>query len=219
MILTSGMKSTIEDIKAFAMECFSKGTGSHDWDHAQRVYNLCMHIGEVEGADMEVLKIAAYLHDVGRPYQDESKGTVCHGEKGAEMARALLEEYPVSDAQKANIIHAIKSHRFRGASKPETLEAKILFDADKLDAIGAIGIARTFQFAGEVGAKLHNPSVEPEDTEPYTEEDTGYREFKLKLSKIKDRMLTAEGRRMATDRHAFMEMFFERFLQEYKGHK
>jgi uncharacterized protein len=219
LILTSGMKSNIEDIKAFAMECFSKARGSHDWDHTQRVYNLCMHMGEVEGADMEVLRIAAYLHDVGRPYQDESKGAVCHGEKGAEMARALLEDYPLSDAQKANIIHAIKSHRFRGTSKPETLEGKILFDADKLDAIGAIGIARTFQFAGEVGAKLHNPSVEPEDTEPYTEEDTGYREFKLKLSRIKDRMLTAAGRRMASERHAFMEMFFDRFLQEYKGHK
>lgn len=201
------------------MKCFSKATGSHDWDHTQRVYNLCMHIGEVEGADMEVLKIAAYLHDVGRFYQDESKGTICHGEKGAQMARALLEEYPVSDAQKANIIHSIKSHRFRGKCRPETLEAKILFDADKLDATGAIGIARTFQFAGEVGAKLHNPSIDPEDTEPYTEEDTGYREFKLKLSKIKDRMLTAEGRRMARERHGFMEMFFERFLQEYRGYK
>jgi len=201
------------------MKCFSKATGSHDWDHTQRVYNLCMHIGEVEGADMEVLKIAAYLHDVGRPYQDESKGTICHGEKGADMARALLEEYPVSDAQKANIIHSIKSHRFRGKCQPETLEAKILFDADKLDATGAIGIARTFQFAGELGAKLHNPSIKPEDTEPYTEEDTGYREFKLKLSKIKDRMLTSEGRRMARERHGFMEMFFERFLQEYRGYK
>jgi uncharacterized protein len=213
------MRSTIQDIKAFAMKCLSNAHGSHDWDHTQRVYNLCLHIGHVEGADTEALKIAAYLHDVGRPYQDESKGTICHGEKGAEMAGALLEEYPVSDAQKANIIHCIRSHRFRGACRPETLEAKVLFDADKLDAIGSIGIARTFQFAGEVGAKLHNPYINPEDTEPYTKEDTGYREFKLKLSKIKDRMLTAEGRRMANERHAFMEMFFERFLQEHEGHK
>jgi uncharacterized protein len=74
-------------------------------------------------------------------------------------------------------------------------------------------------FAGEVGAKLHNPYINPEDTRPYTAEDTGYREFKLKLSKIKDRMLTAEGRRMAKERHAFMETFFERFLQEHEGHK
>ena len=213
------MSSTIEDIKAFAVKCFSNAHASHDWDHTRRVYNLCMHIGHVEGADMEVLKIAAYLHDVGRPYQDESKGAISHDEKGAEMARALLEKYPISNEQKANIIHCIRSHRFRGNCQPETLEAKVLFDADKLDAIGAIGIGRTFLFAGEVGAKLHNPSINPEDTEPYTEEDTGYREFKLKLSKIKDRMLTAEGRRMARERHAFMELFFERFLQEHEGYK
>jgi uncharacterized protein len=213
------MESPIEDIKAFARNCFSNAQVSHDWDHTMRVYNLCMHIGKVEGADMEVLKIAAYLHDVGRAYQDESRGAICHEEKGTEMARALLGKYPISNEQKANIIHCIRAHRFRGDCQPETLEAKVLFDADKLDAIGAIGIGRTFQFAGEVGAKLHNPCINPEDTEPYTEEDTGYREFKLKLSKIKDRMLTAEGRRMARERHAFMEMFFERFLQEHEGHK
>lgn len=213
------MRSTIEDIKALAMKCFSNAPDSHAWDHTQRVYNLCMHIGQVEGANMEVLKIAAYLHDVGRPFQDESKGTICHAEKGAEMARALLEKYPIANEKKANIVHCIRSHRFRGNFQPETLEAKVLFDADKLDAIGAIGIGRAFQFAGEVGAKLHNPSINPEDTEPYTEEDTGYREFKVKLSKIKGRMLTAEGHRMARQRHAFMEKFFERFLQEHEGYK
>jgi uncharacterized protein len=176
-----------------------------------------MHIGQAEGADMEVLKIATYLHDVGRAYQDESKGALCHAEKGAEMANELLEKYPISPEQKANVLHCIRSHRFRGNCPPQTLEAKILFDADKLDSIGAIGIARAFQFAGEVGAKFHNPNASPEKTRPYTEEDTGYREFKLKLSKIRDRMLTAEGRRMAEERHAFMEVYFERFFQEYQG--
>ena len=213
------MSSPLEHIKAFAMKCFAHSRGSHDWEHTHRVYNLCMRIGKVERAEMEVLKFSAYLHDVGRPHQDESKGTICHAEKGAEMAMTLLEEYPIPPEQKANIIHSIRSHRFRGKWKPKTLEAKILFDADKLDAIGAIGIGRAFQFAGEMGAKLHNPHVSPEHTEAYTEEDTGYREFKLTLSKIKDRMLTEEGRRMARERHAFMETFFERFLQEYKGYK
>lgn len=213
------MKFNIDDIKAFSEKCFSNSRGSHDWEHTRRVYNLCMHIGQVEGADMEVLKIAAYLHDVGRSYQDESKGTVCHAEKGAEMASTLLDRDPITPEQKANILHCIRSHRFRGNCRPETLEAKILFDADKLDSIGAIGIARAFQFAGEVGAKFHNPNVSPEETKAYTEEDTGYREFKLKLSKIKDRMLTAEGRRIARERHAFMETYFDRFFQEYEGEK
>lgn len=213
------MISTIEQIKAFAARCFSHARGSHDWEHSQRVHNLCMHIGQVEGADLKALEIAAYLHDVGRSCEDESKGGVCHAERGAEMARDLLAEYSIAEEQKANIIHSIRTHRFRGNHQPETLEARVLFDADKLDAIGAVGIARAFLFAGEVGAKLHNPHVEPEDTEPYTEEDTGYREYRLKLSRIKDRMLTAEGRRMAEERHRFMETFFQRFTQEYEGDK
>ena len=213
------MALSIEDIEVFAERCFSNSRGSHDWEHSRRVYNLCMHIGQAEGADMEVLKIAAYLHDVGRSHQDESEGTLCHAEKGAQIATELLDKYPISTEQKANIIHCIRSHRFRGDCPPQTVEAKILFDADKLDSIGAIGIARAFQFAGEVGAKFHNPNVSPEKTRPYTEEDTGYREFKLKLSKIKDRMLTAQGRLLAEGRHEFMEKYFERFFQEYGGEK
>ncbi|MEA3224243.1 MAG: HD domain-containing protein [Thermodesulfobacteriota bacterium] len=213
------MVRTIEDIKAFAMDAFKGAQGSHNWEHTLRVFTLCMHIGEKEGADLEVLKIACLLHDVARSYQDESKGKICHAQKGAEIAGDLLEKYPISDEQKANIIHCIRAHRFRGNHKPETIEAKVLFDADKLDAIGAVGIARAFLFAGEVGAKLHNSHVNIEDTKPYTKEDTGYREFKLKLSRIRDRMLTEEGRRMAEERHAFMERFFQRFLEEHEGCK
>ena len=213
------VKLTVDDIKAFAVKCFSNARGSHDWEHTQRVYNLCMHIGQVERADLEVLEIAAFLHDVGRSCEDEAKGGVCHAEKGADMAGELLAEHAISEEQRANIIHCIRTHRFRGNHRPETLEAKVLFDADKLDAIGAVGIARAYLFAGEVGAKLHNPDVEPEDTAPYSEEDTGYREYKLKLSRIKDRMLTSEGRRMAEERHAFMKAFFNRFTEEYEGDK
>ena len=196
---------TIADIKAFVMKHLSDAAGSHHWDHTQRVFNMCMHIGQVEASDMEILTIAAYLHDVGRPLQDKSKGTICHAEKGAQMARSLLERSPLSSEKKTNIVHCVRSHRFRGNCRPDTPEAKVLFDADKLDAIGAVGIGRAFLFAGEVGARLHNPFVDPEDTESYTEDDTGYREFKVKLSKIKDQMLTDEGRRLAIERHAFME--------------
>jgi uncharacterized protein len=206
---------TIKDIEAFSRLSFSNTCGSHDWNHTQRVHHLCMHIGRKEGADMDVLAIAAYLHDVGRPLQDKSNGAVCHAQKGAEMVTELLENYPISKAQKANIIHCIRTHRFRGNHKPETLEAKILFDADKLDSIGAVGIARAFQFAGEIGAKLHNPLIDPEDSLPYTQEDTGYREFQQKLIKIKDRMLTYEGAKIAKERHEFMVSFFKRFLYEY----
>jgi len=219
MVMGKPVMTTIDDIKAFAMTRFSNARGSHDWDHTQRVHNLCMHIGQVEGADLDVLEIAAYLHDAGRSHEDAAEGRICHAQKGAEIAHELLAAHPVSEEQRANIVHSIRCHRFRGNHRPETLEARVLFDADKLDAIGAVGIGRAFLFAGEVGAKLHNPCIQLEDTKPYTEEDTGYREYKLKLSKIKDRMLTEEGRRLAEERHAFMEMFFQRFTQEHEGHK
>jgi len=211
------MAVTIQDIAAFAKECFSNAPGSHHWAHTERVHRICRHIGQVEGVDLEVLEIAAYLHDVGRPVQDRSRGAICHAAKGGEMARDFLTHATLSLEKKENIIHCIQAHRFRGHSPPQTIEAKVLFDSDKLDAIGAIGIGRAFLFAGEVGARLHNPLVNPEDTSPYTEEDTAYREFRLKLFKIKDRLLTEEGRRLARDRHAFMEDFFKRFLEEYAG--
>jgi uncharacterized protein len=100
-----------------------------------------------------------------------------------------------------------------------TPEAKALFDADKLDAIGAVGVARAFLFAGEVGARLHSPEADIEATEPYSIDDTGYREFKVKLCKIKDRIMTQAGRKLAEERHAFMEEFFQRFLEEYGGER
>jgi uncharacterized protein len=189
----------LAQVKVFAQGCFDKASGSHDWDHTLRVFRLCEVLGPAENADMVVLGAAAYLHDIGRALQDASNGAVCHAEKGAQMAEPMVEGLLLSKKQKHNIIHCIRSHRFRNDHKPATTEAKVLFDADKLDAIGAVGVARAFLFAGEVGARL------------------GYREFKVKLCKIKDRMLTAEGRKWASERHAFMADFFNRFLAEYEG--
>jgi uncharacterized protein len=207
----------IETTRDFARQSLADAASSHAWDHTLRVFNLCMHIGGMEGADPVVLQIASYLHDVGRPFQDSSRGLVCHAEKGAAIATDLLMGLDLVPETRANILHCIRSHRFRGSVRPETIEAKVLFDADKLDSIGAVGIGRAFLFAGEVGARLHGPEVTIEETRPYTSEDTAYREFRLKLRRIKDRMLTTEGRRMAEERHAFMESFFERFLQEVEG--
>jgi uncharacterized protein len=166
---------------------------------------------------MDVLRVAAYLHDIGRGFQDASNGAVCHAEKGAQIAEPFVERLALTKKQKQNIIHCIRSHRFRNHHTPGTPEAKVLFDADKLDAIGAIGVARAFLFAGEVGARLHNADVDAETAKPYSADDTGYREFKVKLCKIKDQMLTAEGRKLARERHVFMHDFFNRFLEEYEG--
>lgn len=211
------MQDTIESIRDFALAHFADAKYSHGWEHTERVYRLCMHIGRVEGANLEVLAIAAFLHDVGRSIQDKSKGKLCHAEVGAKIAADILGRYPIPEDKRENIVHCIQAHRYRNSHHPETLEAKVLFDADKLDAIGAVGIARAYLFAGEVGAMLHNPDMDPNEAKPYSKDDTGYREYTVKLSKIKDKMLTQEGRHMAQERHAFMESFFDRLTKEHEG--
>lgn len=213
------MKELINEVIAYSVSCSDGSSGSHDWEHTRRVHALCLHIGRKEGADLLVLELASYLHDVGRPEQDKARGGICHAELGASMALDFLKDRLPPGDLLDNVIHCIRTHRFRGGSRPESLEAMVLFDSDKLDAIGAVGIGRAFQFAGEVGATLHNPSKEPEETAPYTREDTAYREYRLKLSRVSERMLTDAGRELAKERHAFMESFFERFLDEVKGER
>jgi len=188
--------------------------GSHGWDHVERVYGLCIRIGKKEGVDLEILKMAALLHDIGRDDEIRSGGTVCHAERGALLARQILERLGVSQEKIDKVIHCIETHRFRGTKAPKTLEAKIIFDADKLDSIGAVGIGRAFLFAGEVGARLHNKDVEIRETDAYGREDTAFREFSLKLKDVKDKMLTKEGMRLAQDRHQFVVSFFERLDDE-----
>ncbi|MCX6706878.1 MAG: HD domain-containing protein [Candidatus Woesearchaeota archaeon] len=201
-----------------AKSTLSCAKGSHDWEHTERVYQLCMHIGRKERADMEIVQLAALLHDIGRRHEDESKGKICHAEKGAELASAILKKYHIDDDKIKQITHCIECHRFRNNKIPQSKEAKVLFDADKLDSIGAVGIGRAFLFAGEVGAKLHNHNIKDiENTEPYSEDDTAYREFMVKLRKIKDKMLTDEGKRIAEARHRFMVEFFDRLNKEVDG--
>lgn len=207
----------LEQIKEEAKSYFRRARGSHDWDHTKRVYQLCLRIGRKEKADLEVLKLAAILHDIGREEEDRSNGKVCHGERGAELARKIIEKHHIDKKNIARVIHCIETHRFRKTRLPKTREAKVLFDADKLDSIGAIGIGRAFLFAGEVGARLHDPNIAVAKTRPYTVEDTAYREFLVKLSRIKERMFTKEGKRIANERHKFMVGFFKRLNKEAAG--
>lgn len=211
------LQSTLSSVKNFAQRHFAAARGSHAWDHTLRVCRLCEQIGTVEGVDMDVVMTAAYLHDIGRDQQDSANGEICHADEGARMAEPFVAGMPLRQGQIKNILHCIRSHRYRGRNSPRTAEARVLFDADKLDAIGAIGVARAFLFAGEVGARLHAPELAVNDTRAYTENDTGYREYVVKLSHIKSRILTAEGRSLAERRHRFMEAFFNRFLDEYEG--
>ena len=217
--MTETEETFLSRIREQAQDQFAHAKGTHDWDHTLRVHQLCRRIGTAEGADLLVTEAAAYLHDIGRSHQDRSGGRLCHAEKGAAMAREILETCPLTADRKENIIHCIAAHRFRRGDTPRTLEAGVLFDADKLDAIGAIGVARAFLFAGELGARLHSPEVDVAQSKAYSLDDTGYREYVVKLSKIRDRIHTVTGRHLADERHRFMADFFKRFLEEYAGER
>jgi uncharacterized protein len=192
--------------------------GCHGPDHTERVHKTVLHIGRMMDASLDILSAAALLHDIGRQFETEKQGGICHAEKGAELAKEILQKLEFSEAFIAEVIHCIETHRYRGDKVPETLEAKILFDADKLDSIGAVGIGRAFLFAGQTGARLHNDSeIDILACKPYSKEDTAYREFKFKMSKVNDKMLTREGKRLAEERHDFMKLFFQRLEREIKG--
>lgn len=193
--------------------CIEEG-GSHGPDHSERVFRTAMAIGKAMAARLDILAPAALLHDIGRRHESRSQGKICHATKGAELAALLLAklEYDAADIQA--ICHCILTHRYRSDVRPESLEAKILFDADKLDSIGAIGIGRAFLFAGQIGAKLHNPELDHNQTASYSTEDSAYREFQIKMSRVKDKMLTPLGKQLARKRHEFMEDFFDQLNTE-----
>jgi uncharacterized protein len=191
----------------------------HDFDHVLRVLALAERIGAAEGADMEIVRAAALLHDVERE-RAEAEG-LDHAACGADRARDILARHPTERVEA--VAHAIAAHRFRSTGvQPQTLEAQVLFDADKLDAIGAVGVARAFAYGGARGQRLWAP-VETVDVDAWKEQGddpdahTPVHEFVVKLSRLKARLFTPTGQAMAEERHACMVAFFERLDAEVRG--
>ena len=192
----------------------------HDWDHTLRVLNNARHLCRVEGADLRVVEYAAVLHDVGRPAELADQGRTCHAHYGATLVHEILPALGIADPGFTDHVAAcVRTHRYRNrtADQPATPEARIVFDADKLDSLGAIGIGRSFHFAGRIGARVHNRADQAQGSASYSREDSAYREFLVKLRHLHERMLTAEGRRLAASRHAFMVAFFEQLNREVSG--
>ena len=190
----------------------------HDFDHTLRVlHNAKMLFQEIPEADEQVICLAALLHDISRPEEVNSKGKFCHAQEGAVEAASLLEKYNFSQAVIEQVCACIHSHRFRGnGSLPVSLEAKIIYDADKLDSIGAIGIARAFHFAGRENARVHNTAEEALNSSEYSREDSAYREYLVKLRHISAKMLTSAGKHHAVSRTQFMDEFFVQIENEIK---
>lgn len=215
------MNTIIKKIEGEAKKFFIGASGCHDWSHVDRVYNLAMNIGKKEKADLNVLAIACLLHDIGRKAEMKSLGKFCHAEKGAELARKILAKYHLHQDIVDNIIHCIISHRYRNQHIPHTIEAKVLFDADKLDSIGAVGIGRDFLFAGFLGHALYTGNelrlIKSKQDHSYTADDTAIMEYEFKLKHVYKKILTKAGKKFAKNRHDYMVAYFKRFWQEVKG--
>lgn len=200
---------------------YADGDPVHGFSHVLRVLRLVQHIGLREGADMEVLETAALLHDIARP--DEVDGMNCHATLGAERAHVILADAPPGKV--TAVSEAIRSHRFRDNVVPSTMEGRILYDADKLDSIGAIGVARAYAYGGQHGQELW-----AEVSEQYAgrrrlagqgdatrDGHTPAHEFAFKLSRIKDTLFTETAKQMAEERHRFMNAFYDRLAMEVRG--
>lgn len=171
-------------------------SGAHGFDHTGRVVRLCEQLGAREGADMAVLIPAALFHDIARPLEEETG--VPHEEEGARIAAAYLRSVRCPEDRIAGIVHAIRAHRYSSGIAPETLEARVLSDADNLDAMGAVGIARTFIRAGEHGGGIADATAH----------------FHDKLLNLRDLMYTKTAREIAAKRHALLVAFLAALEEE-----
>ena len=183
----------------FARTLYDGSDPVHDFDHVLRVLTLARRIGAAEGADLAIIETAVLLHDIHRAGEDQqahvhNAETADHAVLAADQARDILSQLDPSPdpAFIEAVAHAIAAHRFRNAIEPQTLEAKVVFDADKLDAIGAIGVARAYAYGGMTGQKLWGDV--PPDYPGGGSEHTARHEFVYKLARIQDRMQTATGR-------------------------
>lgn len=201
---------------------------AHDFDHIMRVYNICLSLAEnKKNINYDILVPAILLHDIARSQEDEDpSGQIDHAVLGAEMAEAILKELGYDSALTEPIKHCIRAHRFRSGSIPQTIEAKLLFDADKLDVIGAVGIARSFMLAGKHGERLFIDT----DLNEYCEQNIGVNgrvkdnskhssniEFELKLKKIPEKLYTEEAKKIAFERVKYMAEFFKTLRAEING--
>jgi uncharacterized protein len=214
-------EDVLGSLAAFARARHEGAGPAHDFSHVQRVLALAERIAAAEGADLFIVRAAALLHDVGRTTDEgkESRGDR-HEEESAELASPLLSSLGVDEAIRDRVIQAILRHRHRRGAEPDTIEDKSLFDADKLDSLGAVGSARAYLWLGEYGRSVHYhedswAGVDPRNNA--TDVDSFQREWAIKLKGLADKMTTNTGRDLALERHRRMETILGWIEDEVAG--
>jgi len=210
----------IKKTAAHMKELLSGEGSGHDWWHTYRVWNLAKKIGRKEAGDLFTIQLAALLHDIADWKLHGGDETV-----GPNAARDWLSRLNIDRKSIDEVCEIIATTAFKGArvkTPPmRTLEGKVVQDADRLDAIGAIGIARTFTFMGHKGRPIYEPALKPvlhKSARQYVKADgTTINHFYEKLLLLKGMMNTRTGRKIAKERHEYMEQFLHRFFREWEG--
>jgi uncharacterized protein len=211
--------SVIENTINFVKKQLENAESGHNWFHMERVYNNALLIAKEETCDLEVVQLAALLHDIADSKFHDGDETV-----GPKVARDFLTSENVSETTINHVVAIIENISFKGGNfekKFTSKELEIVQDADRLDAIGAVGIARTFNYGGYKNREIYNPEIVPNlkmSKEEYKNSTAPtINHFYEKLLLLKDKMNTDSGKKIAQQRHAFMETFLEQFYNEWNG--
>ena len=203
----------------FVKQQLQNAEGGHDWFHIERVYKNALLIAENETCNLEIVKLGALLHDIADSKFHDGDETI-----GPKVARKFLEAENVKEKTITHILNIIENISFKGGNFDEKFSSKeldIVQDADRLDALGAIGIARTFNYGGFKNRAIYNPNIAPNlnmSKEEYkNSEAPTLNHFYEKLLLLKDKMNTESGKKIAEKRHEFMEKFLSQFYAEWDG--
>ncbi len=211
-------KEILENVKSEIQNQFEGEATGHDWWHIVRVVNTAKQIAVEEGANSFIVELSALLHDVGDHKFYKEK------DAAEKLISEMLDNAGVSEELKNQVLEIVSNVSYKGANvetRPTSLEGKVVQDADRLDAIGAIGIARAFAYGGNKERLLYHPEQPPvmhNDFEAY-KNDKGHtiNHFYEKLLLLKDRMQTKSGKEMAEERHQYMEGYLKQFYKEWEG--
>ncbi len=219
MIFTKNEQSVINATILFVKKELEGAEGGHDWFHIERVYKNALLIASEEEVDGYIVALAALLHDIA-----DSKFHGGDDSIGPKKAKAFLQNMPISEENIVHIIQIIANVSFKGGNANKSFHSKeldVVQDADRLDALGAIGIARTFNYGGFKNRAIYNPAIPPRlnmtPSEYKSSKAPTINHFYEKLLLLKDKMNTETAKKLAQERHVFMEQFLEQFYLEWEG--